>query len=385
MMKKTILVIMAMCLICVLHVSAQVSQQEAEKLDSMVTKLITQERYSDAIDLQKKRLDILSQIYGEADSTYIEGLVFLGKYYARNSQLVDAIDILRKATDLYEKHINPSDVNMALYLDNLAFYLCANHQSGEAEPICRKALDIYEKKGAQDSHLGAILMHLAEICSDNQQAQEAIKYELRALNIIKKVNGEHSDLYIGELSYLIRYYEAVGDNEKIDRLKERIETLTKEKQNGYVDLPKPVQFKTPEICHQHNDDVLVCCNYYLTHRLSAPNMNEAAQYIFSWSVASDDVMIEMGRTLSQLVTKQEYLAYMIAYTAASAWYCLTYDMKRLDEEGYLKVMNALLEFYQQNKDLSGSVDVLESYVKIKKKEKRDRQFQKEYNELRTAQ
>ena len=60
-------------------------------------------------------------------------------------------------------------------------------------------------------------------------------------------------------------------------------------------------------------------------------------------------------------------------------------MKRLDEEGYLKVMNALLEFYQQNKDLSGSVDVLESYVKIKKKEKRDRQFQKEYNELRTAQ
>lgn len=376
------LLLIAIGILSVSNISAQTTLQEAERLDSLVAKLIQQERYSDAIELQKQRLDILSQINGEADTIYIDGLVFLGKYYARNRQLVDAIDILRKATDLYEKCINPSDATMALYLDNLAFYLNANHQPEEAEPICRKALGIYEKKGAQDTHLGAILMHLAEICYDNKQFQEALLYELRSLNIIKKINGEHSDLYIGELSYLIRYYEAVGDNEKIDRLKERIEILTKEKQNGYVDLPRPVQFKTPEICHQHNDDALICCTYYLTHRLSAPNMNEAAQYIMNWSVTSDDVMIEMGKTISQLFTKQEYLSYMVAYTAASAWYCLTYDMKQLDEEGYLKVMNALLNFYQQNKDLSGSVDVLENYLKIKKQEKRDSQILKEYREER---
>ena len=155
-MKKLVLKKMMIVLVSMFYfspISAQVSQQQADKLDSLITKLVNQERYSDAIDTQKKRLDILKELHGETDTTYIEGLVFLGKYYARNQQLDEAIKTLRKATSLYEENISSSDGDFAYYLDNLAFYLSAAQQTEEAELIGRRALSIYEKKGKLDEHL----------------------------------------------------------------------------------------------------------------------------------------------------------------------------------------------------------------------------------------
>ena len=159
-------------------------------------------------------------------------MVFLGKYYARNQQLEEAIKTLRKATLLYEEHISSSDGSFAYYLDNLAFYLSAAHQTEEAELIGKRSLGIYEKIGKRDEHLAAILMHLAEICHENKHYQEAIQYELRSLSIIKKLMGEHSDEYINELSYLQKFYESAGEKDRADNLKERIDKLVKERNEG---------------------------------------------------------------------------------------------------------------------------------------------------------
>ena len=311
-------------------------------------------------------------------------MVFLGKYYARNQQLEEAIKTLRKATLLYEEHISSSDGSFAYYLDNLAFYLSAAHQTEEAELIGKRSLGIYEKIGKRDEHLAAILMHLAEICHENKHYQEAIQYELRSLSIIKKLMGEHSDEYINELSYLQKFYESAGEKDRADNLKERIDKLVKERNEGYVDLPKLVEFKTPEICHMHNNDALRCCAYFLTHRLSAPNMNEAAKYILNWSYSTADVHIEINEMIGQFLTNQNEMAYMIAYTAATSYYCLTENHEMLDEEGYLRVMHTLLDFYNQNKDLSGKIDSLENYLKLRNKDKLDKLLSKDYQKLREA-
>lgn len=363
---------------------AQKDQQQAEKLDTLVTKLVNQERYADAIDIQKQRLDILKDLYGEGDSTYIEGLGFLGKYYARNQQIDEAIKSLRKATELFETHISTSDYRLSYYLDNLALYLSLSHQSEEAELICRKALGIYMNKGKNDGHMAAILMHLAENCHENKRYQDAIQNELRSLNILKKINGEHSELYINELSYLQKYYESAGQNDMVEKTKERIDKLIREKKAGYEDLPKLIEFKTPEICRMHNDDALRCCIYYLTHRLNAPNIDEATQYILRWSITSADVNIKIGGDITQFLTKQEDTPYLVAYIAAHIYFCLTEDIKQIDEERYIKAINAVLNFYDQNKDLSGNIKVLDDYLKLRKKGKLDSQLLKDYKKYQEA-
>ena len=380
-MKKIYLLTLIMLAMMQQTVSAQVSLQQAEKLDTLISKLIDQDRYADAIDIQKQRLDILKQIFGETDSTYISEMAFLGKYYARNKQLDEAIKTIRKATELCEEYFGPSNLDLACYLDNLAFYLAASNQDEEAELIGKRALDIYEKTGKPDDHLAAILMHLAESCHENKHFQEAIQYELRSLNIIRKLYGEHSEEYLGELPYMMKYYESAGEKDRVEKLKERIEKLKEERKQGFEDLPQFVEFKTPEICHQHNDDALRCCAYYLTHRLNAPNMDEAAQYILNWSISSGDVNIHIGETITHVIAKQENYAYMIAYIAASAYYCLTGNIKQLDEDRYLKTMNALLDFYDGNKDISGEIDFFEKYLKLRNKEKLDDQLRKDFKKM----
>ncbi len=69
---------------------------------------------------------------------------------------------------------------------------------------------IYETFGRHDNDLAIILFHLAENCYYTGNTAEAIKHEIRALNIFKSLYGEHSSEYVNELSYLAMYYEAAG-------------------------------------------------------------------------------------------------------------------------------------------------------------------------------
>ena len=45
-------------------------------------------------------------------------------------------------------------------------------------------------------------------------AFEALKHELRALNVIRNVLGKHSDEYIDELPFLQKYYLAIDDQKR---------------------------------------------------------------------------------------------------------------------------------------------------------------------------
>ena len=354
------------------------TQEEADKLDSLVLKLMNYKRYDDALTAKLREVDILKQLRGEKDSAYLCNKAFLGKIYYRLRKAEEAAKITTEAAEEYGKHVSNKDENYAFYLDNASIYWASINEFAKAKELSRRSLTVYEQLGRQDFDLANILIHMAENCDGNGQPQEAIKYDLLALNLLKKITGEHSDNYIEELGYLQRYYEHAGDANNAKKTKEHAERLAEEKEQGYVDLPEPIQFKTPEICHEHNDDALTCIAYYLTHMLSAPNMNQAAQYVINWSVASGDVNIVIGEKLSKLALSQESMPYMTAFIAASSYYSLTENVKQLDEPLFVKAVTALLQFYEPNRKLTGKVEVLEDYLKLQEKGKLEKQLHKDF-------
>lgn len=361
----------------------EISKEQADKLNAVTIKLMDQKRYDDAIKTKERELVILKALNGETDSTYIKQLAFSAKLYYRNNQPEEAVKAIEKALSLYAVHVSNDDVFYAYFLDNLSLYQITLKEYAKAASNCRKALTIYEKLGRNDYDLAAILMHMAESSHYNGETTEAIKYEIRALNVIKKVCGEHSDEYIGELPYLQKYYQAVNDDKNAKQVEEMISRLEKEKEKGIVDLPEPITFKSAELCHEHNADAFKCIKYYLTHKVSASQIDQAARYIINWSEASDDVMIVIGKELAPLASKKN-LAYMVAYIASCSYVCLRENIKELDEEHFIEAIDILLQFYKPNSQLTGKVELLENYLELQAKGKLEKELRKVIQRIRNS-
>ena len=377
---KKILVYLLLCFtpLSVWSQDTSGTQEEADKLDSLVVKLMNYKRYDDALTAKQREVDILKQLHGDKDSLYLCKKAFLGKIYYRLGKAEEAAKITTEAAEEYGEYVSNKDEYYAFFLDNASIYWASIEEFSKAKELSRRSLTVYEQLGRQDFDLANILIHMAENCDGNGQPQEAIKYDLLALNLLKKITGEHSDNYIEELGYLQRYYEHAGDTNNAKKTKEHAERLAEEKDQGYVDLPEPIQFKTPEICREHNGDAMACIAYYLTHMLSAPNMNQAAQYIINWSTATEDANIIIGEKLGKLATSQESIPYLTAFIAASSYYSLTEKVKQLDEPLFIKAVTALLQFYEPNRKLTGKVEVLEDYLKLQEKGKLEKQLHKDF-------
>ena len=332
---KKILVYLLLCFtpLSVWSQDAPATQKEADKLDSLVIKLMNYKRYDDALTAKLREVDILKQLRGEKDSLYLCNKAFLGKIYYRLGKAEEAAKVTTEAAEQYGEYVSNKDENYAFFLDNASLYWASIEEFSKAKELSRRSLTVYEQLGKQDFDLANILIHMAENCDGNGQPQEAIKYDLLALNLLKKTTGEHSDNYIEELSYLQRYYEHAGDTNNA---------------------------------------------YYLTHMLSAPNMNQAAQYVINWSVASEDVNIVIGEKLSKLALSQESMPYFTAFIAASSYYCLTENVKQLDEPLFVKAVTALLQFYEPNRKLTGKVELLEDYLNQQEKGKLEKQLHKDF-------
>lgn len=376
-MKRMLLIIAAMMLFLSAWCQTdEFTRQQADKLDSVTVKLMNQKRYEDAIKTKERELAILKALYGEKDTTYIKQFAFSAKLYYRNEQPDMGAKIVEQAAQLYADNVSNSDALYAFYLDNLSLYQSSNNEYDKAKKSSRKALTIYEKLGQQDFDLAIILMHMAETSHYCGESQEALKYEIRSLNIIKKLCGEHSDEYIGELPFLQKYYQAVGDEKNAQRVGEKIEKLQKEKDDGFVDLPELIEFKSAELCHEHNDDALKCIQYYLTHTIRAPQMEQAAQYIMAWSVASGDVNIVIGEEVGSLASSKESMPYLVGFMAAYSYVCLRDNVKDLNEAQVMDVFDILLQFYEPNSSLTGKVELLDKYLKLKEKGKSEKEIHK---------
>jgi len=342
--------------------------KDAAKLDSLASQLFAQKDFAKSLEMRTLQLEKLRTTVGEKDSTYNLTLLQKGKCYYRLKQYDDAVATAKKVCELYAANFSDHNSQYAFRLDNLALYQSAAQQYKEGLANVEKALTIYGQLQRNNADMSVILLHAAELshfCGDNATA---IARELLALNIIRRENGEHSDEYIDEADYLRQYYEANGDKDKAEALQTRLETLKEETDKGIVDLPPIIDFKSPEVAHEHNKDASRCIEYYLNHYVRASKMSEAATYIIRWSEASADCHIAIGENEAKMETKQESLPYYVAYMASCSRYALKTGKSEFTLDTFEDAMEDVLNFYIANKQYTGEVKYLEKYLEVYKKD-----------------
>lgn len=372
-MKKTLLA--ALLLLAANAAQAQKTEQEKQlhEMDSTARMLIADGKFDKAVEAFTDYTAKVKHLRGEADTIYIDGLVFLGKSYFRAKRLSKAVETAQKVVDLYGKHFSIKDKRYAWYLDNLSLYLSSNGQHKEAMANSKKALKIYEGLYTNDKDMAVILIHAAENSFYAGEKADAINFQLRALAIYKDLYGQHAEEYLDEAEYLVTYYEGNNQEDKAQSLNEELDKLKEEAKKGYGDLPELPKLETAEDCRKHTKDVERCCQYYLSHRFTARDMEDAARFIMAWAVPSDQVTIPMGKNESLLLAKKESNPYLFSYYAGYILYALENKETKETEDAYEAAMVATLNHYINNKDLTGPVPALEKYVKLYKKDK-DKMF-----------
>ena len=346
----------------------QTEKDEIKTLDSVAIKQFVDEEFDKSAETRLKYLDRVKSLHGEGDTLYIDGLIQLGECYFRTKRTHKAVETAQKVVDLYGQNISKNDKKYAWYLDNLSLYLASAGKHQEAYNNSKQALQIYEGLYTHDNGLASILVHAAENAYLTGDQTNAIKYEIRALTILKDLYGEHSEQYLDEAPYLSKYYEAAKEQDKADKWTEQIEKLTNEATKGIGDLPEPMEFKTVEECRQHAKDVLRCCDFFLSHRIRAKDINRAYKYIVKWSQVTDMVYVMVGKNEVKLISKDKSKAYFASYLAGCCQYAINNKQANFTLDMFMHAMIVTINYYVANKDLTGEVPYLEKYVKLYKKE-----------------
>ena len=99
-MKK--LLLMAVLLLSTNATFAQKTgeDEQLKKMNDAALKLLGEEKYEQAVEAYTNYTAKLKSIKGESDTTYIEGLVFLGKAYFRAKRINKAVETAQKVVDL---------------------------------------------------------------------------------------------------------------------------------------------------------------------------------------------------------------------------------------------------------------------------------------------
>lgn len=377
-MKNRIIIGIIMLLTGFLPVSAQtMSEKQAAKMDSMAIALFKDGNFKKSIELMNKWLADRLQAKGEQDSLYIQRTALLAKAYFRDQQTDQAIGSIDKAINLYGKYKSDKDTLYAFYLDNKALYLNAKEDYKAALPLVRKALDIYEPLHRRDYDMAMILIHMAEACHFNNLHQDAIRYELRGLDIYKELFGEASEPYVSELNYLKQYYEGAGDTQKASQVEKQMEQLVakiKEKEKGV----QYAQFASAEECREHNADALTAAKTYLSGRIDEQKSVKAAAYVMGWSQASPDINIVIADENMYYLQNQWQ---MLAYFCGCTEYALEQQQKDFSPEMHIAAMKRALEHYKANRTLTGIVAEMETLSNLEKSGKLEETLRKDAQKI----
>lgn len=370
-MKKLLIIIML--LLPLLPVSAQDSVDVCEKLYTEMREAYSNEDFSKAaskcIELAATA-DSLKK--SDSDSIYISAEAYLARCYFRSSKPELAAKAADKALERMEKIGRTTEKYYAIMLDNAGlYYLGFDAATGLKRSLeALRVMNNYPDE-AVSKDMQIILMHVAEGYHDIGKYQDAIVYEIRALNLTDKLCGKHSSEYIEELPYLSQYYRSAGEDKKAEDIDNEAEKLQDEYDNGERDVPDPDEhdLSSAEECHTYKYEAYRCADYYLNHKLSAQYMNRCMSYLTLWTVSSPDVNIEIGENESKLAGNEKSLPYYIGYLAGCVKYALDEEDSTFTEDMYNSAMVDLLNFYIGNRELTGKVKYLESFVDAYNKSK----------------
>jgi len=349
-----------------LHVSAQYLQipidSAAKAIEKEALSLFEQRNYGQALVRYESAANMRQKMSTEKDTIYEMDLLFQGKCYFHLKKIEEAVNKAEKLVDYYATNFSKTDFKYAFYIDNLGLYQASMGNFADAEKNSREAVGIYEKQMKNDDNLAVMLEHLAEDCNGNGKPSEAINHEIRALNILKTIYGEHSESYLEEIIYLKKYYENNNNADKAQKLQEIIDKLTKESDETSIKIPE--MFATPERCHIYNSDALLGAKQYLDCDLKKIDESEISLGILLWTKTSADITIKVDSTMAPLfLDNNDDHPIFVAFMAAVTEYDLEHHMKKIDTTGLKLVKQRVEGFYRRNKATLGKCREIEKWFK----------------------
>lgn len=322
---------------------------------------------------EQQALDMLDKLIADAqsgkwenDSLYAMALTVKARCHNALNNTDKAIETVQQAIDVWHEHRDTLSKDYAVMLDNMAFYLSKTQQTAKAVTFGERSLAIYDQLLKNDYDKAIVLFHLAEACNDNKMSDKAVKYEKLALNILKNEYGEHSKKYVDELEYLGQYYRDADKNDEAKAVEERIAELKKEMDAGTTDIPDPIASDDPSVYRANTKDALFCAKYYLSHALSAPDMEKAALYIITWGSCCDDVTICVGKEETEFLQKDDWQLFCgFAYYAGCVKYAIEKKKRKFSLEMFKYGVENMVNFYmfQMNNFKLKKIPYLEKYVK----------------------
>lgn len=112
----------------------------------------------------------------------------------------------------------------AFMLDNAGLYYLSSGDNEKALQYSLAAQDSLMKVPGMDigKHMSAIQIRLAEEYSALGKKQDAVIQEIKALNMLDQIYGQHSQEYIDELPYLAKYFRDAGQEKRLPKQKPRL-------------------------------------------------------------------------------------------------------------------------------------------------------------------
>lgn len=376
---SALLLIMAL-MPCTLLAQQSDYLQQTSKADA----LFMEQDYAASLEGYRQVITQLEKAGLQADSLYSSSWNMVGRCHFRMQNYGEATAAAKRATELYAAQQGDTTLVYALMLDNLSIYCMNADRMEEAEQYSAKALQIYYRLLPNNVDMRATLIHGAEIKALLKKYDEAITLHQHALNIIAEIEGDHTSDYVNELAYLAKYYNDAGQKERASEVEAQVSRLKEEIENGYV--PPLTHFDSAEKCLEHRVDAYYCSRYYLKHYLSADRMNEAAQYIMNWTMATDELTVIIGEPETKWMADQKNSVYLIAYLAGTAMYALENPDNKNSQEQYKEGIIAMLNYYTANREITGEVPAYEDYLKLYAKDKKDlfARIEKDYKAFNKA-
>lgn len=372
MIKRLLLI--ALLFIPVFVVKAQ-NREKIKKQFNEIAQAYDQQRYAAVINKGEplaSSLDTIGQAY--TDSVFITTETLLSRSYYRLTQAAKAAEAVEKILERMKKLGMTGSDTFAFMLDNAGLYYLSSGDNEKALQYSLAAQDSLMKVPGMDigKHMSAIQIRLAEEYSALGKKQDAVIQEIKALNMLDQIYGQHSQEYIDELPYLAKYFRDAGQEKKATETETKVDRLQKEFDDGVRDVPDPNDrdLKSVDECHKYRYEAYRCADYYLSLNLNEGDITQrqnCVQYLIDWSQNSNDIRIVFNEEGAKLLEDDKEMFYALAYVAGCVKYAIENNDTTFSYDMYSSAMVDALNYYVNNCELTGKVKYFDKYVAAYKK------------------
>lgn len=370
-----LLLLLGMCASFPLH--AQVNEK-AVKSDSLANVFIQDGKYEDAITMLNRTVSMLDE--NNPDSLYIQSFVKMGYCYDCLNNPMKAIEMTKLASFLRQSAGMPENLYQANMYDNIALGYHKVEMFTVAQEWIDKALQISARYPKALDIRARHLSHASIIAKSLDHLQQAVELQQQVIDLSRQSQGKYSEAHLESLSVLRTLYDAMADSAHYHETSQQIRNLRDDIAQGV--LPEPTDLSTARLCRKHNTDALLCSRWILGNYVNTEGMKQAVEFLSAFYRHTPDVAIYIGKAENRW-TKNLNSVYLMAYIAASCDYALRHPNDlRYSVFQYKYAMNRVLDYYEANKKITGTIPVFESYQRQRERseEKFDQELSKNFRD-----